>query len=57
MNGYIAFYRNKKLEVMADTSYQAQQKAAAQFKAKRSYEVTVMLAEKRGEQVTHTPDF
>lgn len=57
MNGYIAFYRGKKLEVMADTSYRAQQKAAAQFKAKKSYEVTVMLAEKRGEQVTHTPDF
>ena len=57
MNGYIAFYRNKKLEVMADTSYQAQQKAAAQFKAKKSYEVAVILAEKNGQQVTRTPDF
>ena len=53
MNGYIALYRGKKLEVMADTSLQAQQKAAAQFKAKKSYEVSVYLCEKGGEQVTH----
>lgn len=56
MNGYIAFYRGKKLEVFADTSYEAQKKAAAIFKAKKSYEVTVMLAEKNGQQVTHTAD-
>lgn len=54
MNGYIAFYRNKKIEVMANTSYEAQQKAAVVFKAKKSYEVTVMLAEKNGEQVVHS---
>ncbi len=57
MNGYIAFYRGKKMEVNAETSYQAQQKAAQAFKAKKSYEVKVVLAEKDGEQVTHTPDF
>lgn len=56
-NGYIAFYKGKQVEVMADSSYQAQQKAAAHFKAKKSYDVTVMLAEKEGEQVTHVPDF
>lgn len=53
MNGYIAFYKGKKLEVYAASSYEAQQKAAALFKAKKSYEVTVMLAEKNGQQVTH----
>jgi hypothetical protein len=53
MNGYIAFYRGKKMEVHAETSYKAQQLAAAAFKAKKSWEVTVMLAEKDGEQVTH----
>lgn len=57
MNGYIAFYRGKKMEVNAETSYQAQQKAAQAFKTKKSYEVQVVLAEKDGEQVTHTPDF
>lgn len=55
MNGYIAFYKGRQIEVMAETSYKAQQTAALIFKAKKSYEVTVMLAEKDGKQVTHTP--
>jgi hypothetical protein len=57
MNGYKAFYRGKSVEVYADTSYQAQQKAVAKFKAKKSWEgelwfyweVTVVLCEKNGE--------
>ena len=53
MNGYLAFYKDKKIEVYANTSYEAQQKAAAIFKAKKRYEVTVVLCEKNGEQVTH----
>lgn len=55
MNGYIAFYKGRKAEVHADTSYEAQKKAAALFKARKSYEVSVVLAEKNSEQVTHTP--
>jgi hypothetical protein len=55
MNGYIAFYKGRMCVVHADTAYAAQQKAAALFKARKSYEVTVVLAEKNGEQVTHTP--
>ena len=55
MNGYICFYRGKRIEVESDTSYHAQQEAAKIFKAKKSYEVDVVLAEKDGEQVTHTP--
>lgn len=54
MNGYICFYRGKRIELHAESSYQAQQKAAAQFKAKKAYEITVMLAETNGEQVTHS---
>lgn len=57
MNGYVAFYKGKRIEVMADTSYQAQLQAAQIFKARKSYDVTVMLAEKDGEQVTHKADF
>ena len=53
-NGYIAFYRGKQIEVYAPTSYEAQQLAAKQLKAKKSYEVTVMLAEKDGQQVVHS---
>ncbi len=55
MNGYVCFYRGKRTEVYADTSHQAQEKAAAFFKAKKSYEVTVVLAEKNGETVVHSP--
>jgi len=51
MNGYIAMYRGKKIEVYADSSYGAQQKAAKEFKAKKSYEVSVYLCEKAGQEV------
>ena len=54
MNGYKCFYRGKTNEVYAETSYKAQQIAAAFFKAKKACEVTVMLCEKAGEQVAHT---
>ena len=54
MNGYKAFYKGKTLDVYALTSYAAQCEAAKQFKARKSYEVTVMLCEKDGVQVTHS---
>ena len=57
MNGYIAFYKGKRIEVNANTSFEAQKIAAAQFKAKKSWEVTIVLAEKDGKQVTHVADF
>jgi len=56
-NGYIARYKNKRVEVMADTQYEAQQVAAKHFRARKPYEVSVMLAEKGGKQVTHMPLF
>jgi len=55
--GYIAFYKNKKCEVYADSSYEAQQKAAKKLGAKKTYDVSVVLAEKDGEEITHTPLF
>ena len=54
MNGYAAFYKGRKIEVHADSSLAAQTKAAAIFKARKSWEVTVVLCEKAGEQVTHS---
>ena len=51
MNGYICFWRGKKTEVYAQNTLDAQTKAAKVFKAKRQYEVAVMLAEKDGKQV------
>ena len=57
LNGYKAFWHGKVIEVRAGSSYAAQTIAAERFKARKSYEVTVVLAEKDGEQVTHTADF
>ena len=57
MYGYKAFYRGKTLDIYADTLYNAQVKAAKEFKAKKAYEVTVVLCEKDGkvyEQSTAT---
>jgi len=55
MNGYIAIYKGKKIEIYADTSYQAQLEAAKEFKAKKSYEIQIVLCEKRGDQVYTMP--
>ena len=57
MNGYKALYKGKWIEVYANSSYEAQQKAAIIFKAKKRYDITVILCEKQGEQVTHIADF
>lgn len=56
LNGYLAFFYGKKIEVYAKTSYEAQQKAVEAFKAPKSkaYQVVVVLAEKAGQQVTTT---
>ena len=54
MNGYVCFYKGKKMEVYADSSYEAQKKAAQAFRAKKSYDVTVVLAEKNNKPVVHT---
>ena len=57
MNGYLAFYKDKQIEVRALSSYQAQQVAVALFKPRKPHAVSVMLCEKPGEQVTHAPLF
>ena len=53
MNGYIGFYRGQRKEVYAETLYKAQLELARQFKAKKSWEVNVSLAEKDGKPVSH----
>jgi len=59
MNGYVAFFNGKRIEVYAVSSYEAMQKAVAVFKPAKSkaHMVTVMLAERAGEPVVHTADF
>lgn len=57
LNGYIAFHGGKQMEIQAETSYKAHQKAVEAFKVKpnKAHMVSVVLAEKDGEQVTHDP--
>ena len=59
MNKYIAFYNGKEIEVTAPTSYNAQLTAQKTLKVtdNQRYKITVMLAEKDGETVTHAPLF
>lgn len=55
MHGYIGFYNGKRVEIYADSLYQAKLKALDHFKPPKSkvHMVSVVLAEKDGEAVTH----
>ena len=57
INSYKAFYRDKVVEVQAETTFGAQVLASEMFKAQKSYEVSVILCERKGKQVTHKPMF
>jgi hypothetical protein len=58
MNGYIALYRGKRMEVRAETSRAAQEKAAQAFKARKAYDVSVYLCERAdGSTVTQSTCF
>ena len=57
MCGYIATYKDKRLEVYAQTSFEAQLKAAKIFKAKKTFEVNVYLCELEGKEVTQAATF
>ncbi len=45
MRPYKAFYKGKTLDVEAESSLKARDKAALLFKARKPYEVTVVLAD------------
>ena len=55
MNGYIGFYNGKRVELHADTLYEAKLAALAHFAPpkRRAGEVHVALAEMNGEPVVH----
>ena len=57
MNGYIAYYGGKKIEVRAETKFAAQVEAAKIFKAKKSYDVAVVLAEVNGKVYVNSTNF
>tara|TARA_R110000803_G_scaffold79057_3_gene144504 strand:- start:30197 stop:30373 length:177 start_codon:yes stop_codon:yes gene_type:complete len=54
MNNYNAYYKSKITNVNANTSFEAQEKAAIELKAKKRYEVTVVLCEQEGKQIIHS---
>lgn len=54
-NVYECFYKSRKVRISADSSYKAQLAAARYFKARKSYDVVVVLVEKNGEQVPLDP--
>lgn len=59
MNGYVVFYNNQRIEIYAESLSEAKEKAVQELRVPRSRrgQVAIMLAEKDGEQVTHTADF
>ncbi len=56
-NGYVAFYKGKRIEVYADTMYGAQKTAAKHFNAKKEWEVNVSLAEVDGKPYMQSTAF
>ncbi len=56
-NLYACFYKGRNCAIEAYTSFEAQQIAAKYFKARKSYDVTVVLHKVREREVIHTPDF
>lgn len=57
MNTYIALYRNKQVEVVADTIAEAQELAAKQVGAKYVYDVSVFLLVNPNVKLTINPQF
>lgn len=45
MRNYIAFYQRQRIELQAASSFAAQQAAAKVFKARKAYDVLVVLAD------------
>lgn len=57
INSYKAFYRDRVVEVQAETTFGAQVLASEMFKARKSYEVSVVLCEREDKQINHKPLF
>ena len=52
---YVCFYKGKEITVKSTSSYYAQQEAARIFRARKPYEVTVMLAAIGDQPYIHNP--
>jgi len=57
MDGYIGFFRHRRIEVEACTSFEAVERARASFGVagtRAAHEVHVVIAERDGEPVIHS---
>ncbi len=59
MNGYVALWAKQRIEVYADTAYEAQEAAREVFqkgtrKKVKGYDIIITLCEKDGKEVIHT---
>lgn len=54
---YKLFYKGKTHELEANSSFEAQEKGKAFFRTKKGWEISVVLMEVEGREVTHSPDF
>ena len=55
MNIYECFYKSKRITIEASRPIDAQEEAAKIFKARKRWEVTVVLAAKGDAPVIHNP--
>ncbi len=57
MNGYVAFYKGKRVEIFEETLYRAKLQAQKELKVSDSqaWKIAIVLAEKDGELTTHIP--
>lgn len=57
MNGYVAFYNQRRVELYAPSLYAAKVEAERLLKvpANKRHMISVVLAEKSGEPVVHDP--
>lgn len=55
MNVYECFYKSSKVRVSADTPLKAQEVAAKYFKARKAWDLAVLLVEKDGQEVPLDP--
>lgn len=58
MNTYVAFYNDKRIDIHANTLWEAQEKAEEVFNAhgKKSWKIHIVLAEVNGQPVVHIAD-
>ena len=60
MNGYVAIWKNKRIDVYETTSYRAQEKAKEIFQSEtrkkvNGWDIALALCELNGKQVIHKP--